>query len=179
MNGQIEQDYGGGICQVATTIFNAVYDAGLPVVRRHNHSLYVATYPDGRDAAVSWPDLDFIWENDLTSDVLVTLSYTGGSVTCTLYGVDPHREVSTKTGSWKTGQKYGTTNIVDTSIGSDYWYTQTYGRDGSSITVWRTVRDEKGNVIIEDAFESNYDPKNQVNVFGSQKLLNSYVKSSS
>lgn len=177
VNGQIEQDYGGGICQVATTVFNAVYEAGLPVVRRHNHSLYVATYPDGRDAAVSWPDLDFIWENDLSSDILVVMGYTGGSVTCTLYGVDPHRQVTTKTGSWKKGQKYGETNIVDTSIGSDTWYIKNEGRDGSSITVWRTVRDSSGKTLYEDTFESNYDPKNQVNVFGSQKLLNSYAKS--
>lgn len=51
---------GGGVCQVATTIFNAVYDSGLPIISRHNHDLHIASYPEGRDAAISYPYLDFI-----------------------------------------------------------------------------------------------------------------------
>ena len=44
---------GGGVCQTATTIFNAAFEAGLPVSERHNHSWYISHYPMGRDATVS------------------------------------------------------------------------------------------------------------------------------
>ena len=52
--GKLEDTLGGGICQVATTLFNAVFFAGLDVTARTNHSLYISHYPKGRDATVSW-----------------------------------------------------------------------------------------------------------------------------
>lgn len=51
---------GGGICQVATTVFNCVYDSGFQIPVRYNHDLYMASYPEGRDAAINYPDLDLI-----------------------------------------------------------------------------------------------------------------------
>lgn len=70
INGEYDDAIGGGICQVATTVFNAVYEAGYPVTERRNHSLYISSYPTGRDAASAYPDLDLTWVNDGTSDVL-------------------------------------------------------------------------------------------------------------
>ena len=53
---------------VATTVFNAVYEAGYPIERRNNHSLYIASYPEGRDAAIAYPDIDLVWRNDTESE---------------------------------------------------------------------------------------------------------------
>ena len=108
IDGEYEDAVGGGICQVATTVFNAVYDAGYPVPTRYNHSLYIASYPAGRDAAVSWDELDLVWKNDGASDVLMRTSYTDTSVTVTLYGVDPGYRVSTNVGEWTEGEKHKT-----------------------------------------------------------------------
>ena len=63
-DGVLRQGVGGGICQYATTLFNAVFFAGLPVVERHAHGLLIAHYPVGRDATVSWGGPDFKFEND-------------------------------------------------------------------------------------------------------------------
>ena len=60
----LRQGVGGGICQYATTLFNAVFFAGLPVVERRNHSLFISHYPIGRDATVSWGSADFKFRND-------------------------------------------------------------------------------------------------------------------
>ena len=59
LGGLLVPSIGGGVCQVATTIFNAAFEAGLPIRERHNHSFYISHYPMGRDATVSWggPDL--------------------------------------------------------------------------------------------------------------------------
>ena len=153
---------GGGICQVATTVFNAVYEAGYPVVSRSNHSLYIASYPKGRDAAVSWPDLDFVWKNDAASDVLMRTSYTDTSITVTLYGVDPGYKVSTRTGDWEQGEPHSTKVERDSALPAGTSYVKTAGADGATIDVFRTVKDKSGNVLREDDFHSVYAPITEV-----------------
>ena len=64
INGELQTGLGGGICQVSTTVFNAVYEAGLQIDERTNHSFYISHYPLGRDATVNYPDLDLKFTND-------------------------------------------------------------------------------------------------------------------
>ncbi len=161
-------EIGGGVCQVATTTFNAVYESGLPIVERHNHSLYMSMYPTGRDAAVNWPDLDLKWENDTKSDILVRASYEDTSVTVKLYGVSPNLSVETETGEWVPGDAWSTEYKDDDTMAAGSSYVESGGEDGKSITVTRTVTDEKGDVVRTDEFDSNYDPVNEVIVQGTQ-----------
>lgn len=60
---------GGGVCQVSSTLYNAVMAADLKVVERHTHSLPVSYVPEGKDATVAWPVLDFKFRNN-TKDYL-------------------------------------------------------------------------------------------------------------
>ncbi len=159
-------EVGGGICQVATTVFNAVYEAGYPVVSRSNHSLYIASYPIGRDAAVSWPDLDFVWANDTGSDVLVRAESGTGYLTVSLYGVSPRYTVSTDTGEWQEGRKHDTRRERDDALAPGTSYVKTYGSDGSRISVVRTVYGPDGSVVRQDNFVSNYAPITEVIVEG-------------
>lgn len=160
--GEFSQDLGGGICQVATTVFLAVYDSGFPVVNRHAHSLRMASYPDGRDAAVAWDFLDLKWENDSSSDVLMVTSSTETSVTVTLYGVNPGYQVSTQVGEWQEGDAYEAIEKEDSTLKAGESYVKTKGKNGSSITVVRTVSDMAGNVLRTDSFYSEYKPVNEV-----------------
>src|SRR5256714_15056989 len=48
INGELQTGLGGGVCQVSTTVFNAAYEAGLPITARTNHALYISHYPQGR-----------------------------------------------------------------------------------------------------------------------------------
>lgn len=89
---------GGGICQVATTVFNAVYDSGLAIPVRYNHDLHMSSYPAGRDAAINYPNLDLVWRNDEKSDILMTASTTGSSITVNLLGVNPGYTVKSEVG---------------------------------------------------------------------------------
>ena len=59
-----EEDVGGGVSQVATTVFNAAWEAGLPISERNPHALYIARYQLGRDATVNYPNLDLKFVND-------------------------------------------------------------------------------------------------------------------
>lgn len=164
--GEYTDSVGGGICQVATTVFNAVYESGMTVTERHNHSLYIASYPQGRDAAVSYGELDLRWQNDTESDILVRVSTSNGSVTATLYGVDPGYQVTTETGQWEKGEEYSTTTKVDDTLAPGTRYVKTQGTNGSSIEVVRTVMDSDGNIVRQDLFDSVYDPNNEVVVTG-------------
>lgn len=63
VNGQEKENFGGGVCQVSTTIFNAVNQLGVKVVERHNHSHEVPYAENGNDAAVSYGGADFKFKN--------------------------------------------------------------------------------------------------------------------
>ncbi|MCL2463053.1 MAG: VanW family protein [Defluviitaleaceae bacterium] len=63
--GQKTYGYGGGVCQVSSTLYNAVEAAGLEVTERHEHSLPVEYVPDGKDAATSYGGVDLKFENNL------------------------------------------------------------------------------------------------------------------
>lgn len=162
MDGVLTDSIGGGVCQVATTVFNAVYDSGLPIVERHNHSLYISSYPDGRDAAVAFPSLDLIWENDTESDILLTTQYTDTSITVNLIGVSPGLTVVTEKGNWEEGDEYSIKVETDDTLAEGKSYTKTKGQDGRVIDVKRTVKDKDGNVVREKTFVSVYSPVNMV-----------------
>jgi vancomycin resistance protein YoaR len=77
---------GGGVSQFATTIYNAVFFAGLKDIEHHPHSYYISRYPVGREATVSYPNPNLIFQNDQPTAILITTSYTGTSVTVTFWG---------------------------------------------------------------------------------------------
>jgi vancomycin resistance protein YoaR len=69
INGELATGLGGGVCQVSTTVFNAAYEAGLPITARTNHALYISHYPQGRDATVDYPSVDLQRVRDPTLPV--------------------------------------------------------------------------------------------------------------
>jgi vancomycin resistance protein YoaR len=80
------EDYGGGVSQVATTTFNAVFWGGFAIVEHQPHTIYFSRYPLGRDATVNYPVLDLKWRNNSHHGVLVRANYGSTSVTITFYG---------------------------------------------------------------------------------------------
>ena len=62
-DGVLIQEPGGGVCQVSTTLFNAVVRAGLKIVTRHSHTWPSSYVKTGFDAAVNWPGQDFVFQN--------------------------------------------------------------------------------------------------------------------
>ena len=179
VGGEIVDDIGGGICQVATTVFNAVYEAGLPVDERSNHSLYIASYPAGRDAAISWPDPDLAWHNDTNSDILLQTSYDEETITVTLLGVDPGYTVESVEGEFKDGEKHSVRTEYDDSLAEGETQVKQAGVDGSTIEVIRTVRDASGNIVRKDTFSSVYDAQDEIILVGPNTDVDSSLLSES
>ena len=166
IGGEHVDSIGGGICQVATTVFNAVFEAGMPVSERHNHTEHMHSYPDGRDAAVSYGELDLRWVNDTPSDIILKMSYTDHSVTARLYSVYTGRTVTSEQGEWIMGETYTTKFEESDWLSAGQYYTDTAGEDGSSITVTRKVTDASGEVLIDESYTSVYQPKKEVIIVG-------------
>ena len=80
------QTYGGGICQVSTTLYNAVLRAELNVTERSNHSMTVHYVPLSADAAISGTDKDLKFTNNLDHPVYIQGVAGGSSITFTIYG---------------------------------------------------------------------------------------------
>ena len=71
-DGEVTESYGGGVCQISTTIYNAVLKVeGLKVKERHEHSRDVTYIEDGKDAAVSYGSADFKFKNELDYDMKI------------------------------------------------------------------------------------------------------------
>ena len=77
---------GGGVCQVSSTLYNAVHLAPLSVIERSHHSLAVTYVPAGQDATVAYPSLDFKFRNDSGSYLLIRSIIHADSLTFDLYG---------------------------------------------------------------------------------------------
>jgi vancomycin resistance protein YoaR len=84
-NGTFAESVGGGISQFATTTFNAAFFGGLDFVEYQSHSIYISRYPYGREATLSYPKPDLVIGNSTPHGVLIWPTYTGTSITVTLY----------------------------------------------------------------------------------------------
>ena len=84
-DGEFTEDVGGGISQFATTLFNAVFFAGLDFEEYQSHSIYISRYPYGREATLSYPKPDLVFSNPTDHGVLIWPTYTQDTITVTLW----------------------------------------------------------------------------------------------
>ena len=73
----------GGICQVASTVFNTALISNVKIVERHQHSQRVSYVPLGRDAAISGNVQNFRWKNNTKYAIKIKMTVKGGKITCT------------------------------------------------------------------------------------------------
>lgn len=97
-SGRTVLDDGGGVCQDSTTLFRAVLNAGLPVVKRTAHAYRVGYYeqgfPAGLDATVFYPSVDFQFKNDTEAHILIQAYTQGTTLYVDLYGSSDGRVVT-------------------------------------------------------------------------------------
>jgi vancomycin resistance protein YoaR len=150
--GQLEDVLGGGICQVSTTLFNAAFFAGLEIVERHNHSLYIEHYPKGRDATVT-VGADMRFRNNTDHYILIRGTSTGIVTTFNIYGTDDGREVTYTTGDFYNVEPMDTVTVTNTSLKWGVTIPYVRGQDGMSLDVERVITWPDGTVV-KDKFHS-------------------------
>ncbi|GHT77826.1 hypothetical protein FACS1894104_0060 [Actinomycetota bacterium] len=169
LDGELVPDIGGGICQVATTVFNVAFAAGYPIEERTNHGMYIEGYPDGRDAAIAYPYFDLKFSNDTSNWLLLVVSNTNDSITCSLWGISPEYKVEITTSEWKPGEKFKTKEVENPEWLVGERKVKEKGEDGKAIDVTRTVYDKDGNLLRQSVFSSVYEPKKEIVEIGTKK----------
>src|SRR5213593_2190430 len=146
-----ENVIGGGLCQVSTTIFNAVAAQGYEIVERHAHGYYIDRYPIGYDAAVFEPGVDFKWRNDTANPVFLWSWSDWTSVTIDVWGIPTGRTVALTAPLQK--------NFVQPAADqpADPHFPKGVTVAGRDVFRTRTVY-ENGKVLHQDFFASHYAP---------------------
>ncbi|MCZ7417976.1 VanW family protein [Verrucosispora sp. WMMA2121] len=98
LDGKLVPGVGGGTSQFTTTLFNASYYAGLEDVEHKPHSYYFSRYPAVIESTIFWPNLDFKFRNNTEYGVLIDTSYTGSSVTVSMWSTKIWDSVKTEYG---------------------------------------------------------------------------------
>ncbi len=147
-----ENVIGGGLCQVSTTMFNAVARLGYEIVERHEHGYLVERYPLGLDAAVFDPGLDFRWKNDTASPVFLWSWVSDTSVTFDVYGLPTGRAVVFSDPVQRNFVNVPAEQAADPAFPAGY---AIRGRD---VIRTRTVTDPSGATIHQDTWYSHYAP---------------------
>ncbi len=95
--GQLEDAVGGGVSQMATTVFNASFFAGLDLLQHTPHEFWITRYPPGREATVSWGGPELVVGNDWPAAILMKVSASDSGVTVRMYSSKLGRRVATTT----------------------------------------------------------------------------------
>lgn len=113
VNGGVSTDYGGGICQVSSTLYNSVLLANLEVVSRTNHYFYPGYVPVSLDATVSWGAPDFQFKNNRDYPIRISAYTQNRNLTISIYGLKKSDDYEVKIQSYQTGTIPYTTEYED------------------------------------------------------------------
>ncbi|MGF1665242.1 MAG: VanW family protein [Acidimicrobiia bacterium] len=122
---------GGGTSQFGTTIYNAIFRGGYEVVSHQPHSRYIDRYPLGIEATLGYPRPDVEFVNDTLTPVTIRTSYTGSSITVTLYGNDMGRDVD-----WSVSPRRGITYNSGGYVRITRTITETDGEERTQTWGW-------------------------------------------
>ena len=140
-NGQTVQTYGGGICQVSTTLYNAVIRAELKIVERFPHSMTVHYVPRSADAAIAGTHKDMKFKNTFDTPIYIEGKANGSTITFTVYGKkkDPKRTVEFLSETTQVKESSEST-ISDATLPAGVKVVQSYGHTGYSARLWKIVK---------------------------------------
>jgi vancomycin resistance protein YoaR len=161
VNGELQTGLGGGVCQVSTTVFNAAFEAGLPITARTNHALYISHYPLGRDATVNYPDTDLKFVNDTDHWLLLRTFVGSSSLVVTLYGTPAHRRVESIAQPLRYVSAPPVRKTVDATLKPGQVAVDDPGVPAQSTSVERKVYDADGKLLSDATWYSSYraEPK--------------------
>ncbi len=161
-NGIFKEDLGGGVSQMATTTFNAMFFAGLKDIEHKPHSFYIDRYPAGREATVAWPSVDLQFQNDTEYGVLIeafvndSTPSSQGSVTVRMYSTKVWDITS------RASERYNYVGPGTRTLDTPDCYPNT-GFSGFQIDVTRTFKEHgESEVHHTEKFHTSYTPADTV-----------------
>ena len=168
INGELQNGIGGGVCQVSTTVFNAAYEAGLPIESRTNHALYISHYPQGRDATVNYPDIDLKFRNDTRKWLLLRTFVGSSALTVKLYGTPQHRIVESETAPLEETGEPGIKRVPDPAMWTGVEVVENDGEPSRRTSVTRRVYTANHKLLSETAWTSWYRSEPKIVRYGTK-----------
>jgi vancomycin resistance protein YoaR len=177
---QLEDVLGGGICQVSTTMFNAVAGgkAGLKITERWNHSLYISHYPKGRDATVTGGGKNLRFVNEMKHYVWITGASTGVVTTITVWGTDQGRSTEWTVGDFFNIIPMTKTTVTDPTLKFGKTSLVQAGQQGQSLKTTRVVK-ENGKTIHKDVWTNVWAMYPEETAVGAASTTTTTVKPTS
>lgn len=158
VGGRLVLGVGGGVCQVSSTLFNAVLLANLPVIKRASHSLPSTYVPLGRDATVSYGWYDLVFANNTGRPLLIVAEITGSRLTVAVVGhrdLNPSVKLSVEV---KEVIPFETLVENDPGLASGVESITQAGQPGYKVMLWRTTTWPDGKTEREQIAPSSYPP---------------------
>ncbi len=169
-------EYGGGLCQVGTTMFRTALQSGLPITMRRNHSYRVSYYePAGTDATIydPWPDFRFI--NDTGNYILIQSRMEGDDLYFDFWGVKDGREVTINDPVIYNIVKPEPTKIIktDSLAPGEKKCTESSHNGADAYFDYKVVYPEGATTtpVVETRFKSHYVPWQAVCLVGKEKVI--------
>ncbi|MGE3661456.1 MAG: VanW family protein, partial [Pseudonocardia sp.] len=151
-DGAPSRGIGGGTSQVATTLYNAAYFAGMVDVEHKEHSFYISRYPAGREATVVAGAIDLRFRNDNPTGVLIQTTWTPSTITVRMYGTKRYEVTSTP------GPRTNPTQPQTVTIPKGKPCSPTQGGPGFTITDTRTLREISTGQTRTETRTVRYNP---------------------
>ena len=157
VNGKVEKGMAGGVCQVTSTLYNAVILAELEVVERSPHSMTVGYVPLGRDAAVAGTYKDLKFKNNTEYPIMIEAYASGGKLVMNIYGHEVHdagRRLEFETVYEGTINKPAEIVKKDPNLPEGERVVTSRGRTGCKVSVRKKVY-ENGKMVSNEWFSSS------------------------
>ena len=162
-NGQVTTDYGGGICQVSSTLYNTVLKANLEITNRVNHTFTVGYVPIGLDATVSWGSPDFKFKNNRSYPIKIVATTSNKRLTISVYGLKEDVEYEVELVSYKTGTiPYSKVYTTDSSLGKGKTKVVQSGSNGATSVAYKILKLNGKEVSRTLLSKDRYSPHNQI-----------------
>lgn len=162
VSGRIEEDYGGGICQISSLLYNSALYSGMEIVERLNHQFTVSYAELGMDATVAWGSVDFRFRNNTDYPIRVDCIMKDKAVEIVFIGTNQHpgRTITVET---KVEQQYPF-NVVEETVSSlapGQVVVKQNGMTGYYVTAKRIMK-EGDNVQVETLNPSWYSKLDKI-----------------
>ena len=167
--GKVTTDIGGGICQVSSTLYNAVLLANLEIVERENHSFNPGYVKAGTDATVSWGYIDFRFKNSRNYPIKIVCSANNGKVLFNLYGLKEENEYDVVIESTITSYiPYSTVTQKDSTLEVGQTKVIESGSSGCRSVTYRVLKQNGKEVSRELLSKDTYLPHERIIAVGTK-----------
>lgn len=158
-DGKVVDGLAGGICQISSTLYNAVIKANLEIIERRNHSFTTSYVTAGRDATVVYGVIDFKFKNTRTYPIKIEGSVGSGIATFNIHGIKEETEYSVDLAPVVTASiPYSTQYIQDASLMPGQQVPVQNGGNGCKVTTYKETRLDGKLVSKEIISTDTYQP---------------------